>query len=573
MDENFSYDGDAAEINETVKKLSHKKDAPKFVFAIILVLYIAASVALRKVASDRSMVFLFGARMPVQSFAGVFSSISNVCLIFLAVFFGRVGFLTSLVILLAQFPMMAAGLFLSHNITTIPGFFSNLLAVVAITLIYINHARVHKYQRRILAQAVTDRLTGLPNRFACVELMDDLAKRKKNFVAVAVELDNFKNINDTMGYDVGDKVLMKVAERWKALVDTFKGSDFAAHIGGNEFFLILSGLSSLEEVESALDSYRQVLEEKITINGCDYFVNACFGWAAFPKDAVDSGSFFSCAEAAVREAKRRGDGKRVVKFEPEYIEDDKTLEMERKIRAALDNGNIYFCLQPQFHMNKTLRGFEALARMRDADGSVISPAEFIPVAEKVGLIEKIDARILSLASSFLARRITVNASPVVLCVNVSVRHLMKGDFVDELKGILNESGFPPDHLEIEITESILIESADKALECIRQVKGMGVKVAIDDFGTGYSSLSYLNKFPADALKIDKSFIDVMNDNASNKQYVGTIISIGHILNLTVISEGVESQGQLDTLKEAGCDCVQGFVWGKPLTPEEAAKLM
>ena len=233
MDENFSYDGDAAEINETVKKLSHKKDAPKFVFLIILVLYALVSVALRKVASDRSMVFLFGARMPVQSFAGVFSSISNVCLIFLAVFFGRVGFLTSLVILLAQFPMMAAGLFLSHNITTIPGFFSNLLAVVAVTVVYINHARVHKYQRRILAQAVTDRLTGLPNRFACVELMDDLAKRKKNFVAVAVELDNFKNINDTMGYDVGDKVLMKVAERWKALVDTFKGSDFAAHIGGN----------------------------------------------------------------------------------------------------------------------------------------------------------------------------------------------------------------------------------------------------------------------------------------------------------------------------------------------------
>lgn len=573
MNENFSYDGDAAEINETVKKLSHKKDAPKFVFAIILVLYIAASVALRKVASDRSMVFLFGARMPVQAFAGVFSSLSNVCLIFLAVFFGRVGFLTSLVILLVQFPMMAAGMILNRNFTTIPGVFSNILAIVAITVVYINHARVHKYQRRILAQAVTDRLTGLPNRFACVELMEDLAKRKKNFVAVAVELDNFKNINDTMGYDVGDKVLMKVAERWKALVDTFKGSDFAAHIDGNEFFLILSGLSSLEEVESALDSYGQVLEEKITIDSCDYFVNACFGWAAFPKDAVDSGSLFSCAEAAVREAKRRGDGKRVVKFEPEYIEDDKTLEMERKIRAALDNGNIYFCLQPQFHMNKTLRGFEALARMRDADGSVISPAEFIPVAEKVGLIEKIDARILSLASSFLARRITVNASPVVLCVNVSVRHLMKGDFVDELKGILNESGFPPDHLEIEITESILIESADKALECIRQVKNMGVKVAIDDFGTGYSSLSYLNKFPADALKIDKSFIDVMNDNASNKQYVGTIISIGHILNLTVISEGVESQEQLGTLKEACCDCVQGFVWGKPLEPEEAAKLM
>jgi EAL domain-containing protein (putative c-di-GMP-specific phosphodiesterase class I) len=150
---------------------------------------------------------------------------------------------------------------------------------------------------------------------------------------------------------------------------------------------------------------------------------------------------------------------------------------------------------------------------------------------------------------------------------------MKNNFIDELREVLAESGLAPDNLEIEITESIMIDSADKALACIKQVKAMGVKVAIDDFGTGYSSLSYLNKFPADMLKIDKSFIDVMNSSESSKQYVATIISIGHILNLKVISEGVETEDQLDTLRQIGCDYVQGYIWGRPLDPQDAAALV
>ena len=211
--------------------------------------------------------------------------------------------------------------------------------------------------------------------------------------------------------------------------------------------------------------------------------------------------------------------------------------------------------------------------MNDADGSVISPADFIPVAEQVGLIDRIDTRVFMLAAEFLAKLIKERQSDAILCVNVSVRHLMRSNFIEGIKDVLALTGFPADHLEIEITESILIDSADKALELICQVKNMGIKVAIDDFGTGYSSLNYLNKFPADVLKIDKSFIDVMNTSEASKKYVATIISIGHILNLQVVSEGVESQEQLDTLREVGCDFIQGFVWGKPLPPEEAAGLI
>lgn len=567
--------GGANDLNETIRKLSHKKDAPKFVFAIILVLYVAASVALRKVASDRSMIFLFGARMPVQSFAGVFSSISNVCLIFLAVFFGRVGFLTSLVILVVQFPMMAAGMILNRNFTAIPGAFSNIFAIVAITVIYINHSRIHKYQRRILAQAVTSRLTGLPNRFACLELMEELSRNAKKFAIISVDLNNFKSVNDTMGHEVGDKVLMEVALRWKALADSHKNgtSDFVAHLGGDEFALVIQRYGIFEDVLNVISIYKTALERKITIDGCDYFMTACFGCSEFPADSANSKLLFSYAEAAMHEAKRRGSEARVLHFTPAFVSNEKALGVERKIRAALENDGIFFNLQPQFDMDKNLRGFEALARMRDADGSVISPVDFIPVAEKVGLIDQVDATVFRLAATFMGKIIRERGVDIVLSINVSVRHLMKNNFIDELRTLVVDCGIPARNLEIEVTESIMIDSAEKALERISKVKEMGMKVAIDDFGTGYSSLSYLNKFPADMLKIDKSFIDVMNSSEASTQYVATIISIGHLLNLDVISEGVESPDQLETLRKIGCDYIQGFLWGRPLPPEEAAALI
>ena len=185
----------------------------------------------------------------------------------------------------------------------------------------------------------------------------------------------------------------------------------------------------------------------------------------------------------------------------------------------------------------------------------------------------IDMRVFELAVQFMGTLVTDPASDITMSVNVSVRHLMKNNFLDDIKRILNKYGVAPERIEIEITESIMIDSAEKALQRITELKKMGMKVAIDDFGTGYSSLSYLNSFPSDMLKIDKSFIDKMNQNEVSRQYVAMIISIGHTLDLKVISEGVESADQIDTLKAIGCDYVQGFVWGRPLPPEEAEKLV
>ena len=224
-------------------------------------------------------------------------------------------------------------------------------------------------------------------------------------------------------------------------------------------------------------------------------------------------------------------------------------------------------------MDHSLRGFEALARMKDSEGNVISPGEFIPVAEKVGLIDRVDATVARKAAMFFGELLRKTGSKLTLSLNASVRHMMKSDFVDEIRQLLNDSSIPADQLEIEITESIMIDSVDKALHCIDELKNMGIQIAIDDFGTGYSSLSYLNRFPANLLKIDKSFIDEMNMSDSSRQYVAAIISMGHIMGFDVISEGVEDPAQLQALKDIGCDFVQGFIWGRPLSSQEVEKLI
>ena len=293
----------------------------------------------------------------------------------------------------------------------------------------------------------------------------------------------------------------------------------------------------------------------------------------YPGDADDADTLFSYAATAMQEAKEAKSSDHVRKFTRDMLKTDHTIEVEGRIRSALENDNVFFQLQPQFDMSHKLRGFEALARMRDEDGSIISPGEFIPVAERVGLIDKVDGAVYRKASAFIGDLIKRTGADITLSINVSVRHLMKTDFLDEIREVLRTSGIPARQLEIEITESIMIESMDRAMSCIEAIKDMGIKIAIDDFGTGYSSLSYLNDFPADLLKIDKSFIDKMNLNDSSRQYVAAIISLGHIMGFDVIAEGVEESDQLETLREIGCNFIQGYIWGRPLPQEEAEKVV
>ena len=211
--------------------------------------------------------------------------------------------------------------------------------------------------------------------------------------------------------------------------------------------------------------------------------------------------------------------------------------------------------------------------MKDSYENPISPVEFIPAVERMGLIDSLDLMIYKKSTEFFGDLLRRSGADITLSINVSVKHLMKSGFIDEIRDILKRSKIPAKQLEIEITESIMIESAEKATSCLNELRDMGIGIAIDDFGTGYSSLSYLNSIPLDILKIDKSFIDPMNMSESSKKYVEAIISLAHVLDLKVIAEGVEEPEQIETLNAIGCDYIQGFIWGRPLPKEEAEKLV
>ena len=438
-----------------------------------------------------------------------------------------------------------------------------------------SHIARYKVIQRLKHMSYTDALTGLPNRFALTDYISDHIEKGEKIAAVSIDLNDFKHVNNTLGFDTGNKVLIDVAGRWKTVSNNTsdKIETYLTSIGGDEFFLVISGYDTEQELSEIVSSYNDALTENMTIEGCELYVSASFGYAEYPTDADSTDALISHANAAMNEIKKVNSSEHIYRFTPDILRDEHILEVENLIRNALENDTIYFNLQPQYDMDHNLRGFEALARMKDVDGNIISPGEFIPVAEKVGLIDRVDASVARKAAMFFGEMLRKTGSKLTLSLNTSVRHMMKSDFIDEIRQLLNDSSIPADQLEIEITESIMIDSVDKALRCIDELKNMGVQIAIDDFGTGYSSLSYLNRFPANLLKIDKSFIDEMNSSDSSKQYVAAIISMGHIMGFDVISEGVEEPEQLKALKDIGCDFVQGFIWGRPLSSNEVEKLM
>ncbi len=549
----------------------------KWTIAIILLAFFGATFLINLIArqSPNTMVNFMGIQVPLTIFTGVFSSIANISIVFLVVFHKRIGYYMAIIIVAIQLPVLCINLFVHKLPSSIPGIFNDFFIFIACSIIFINNSIIEKYQKKMNEQAVTDSLTKLPNRFACTKYMEHLIRHNTPFVLVSIDLNNFKSINDTMGHDVGNTVLVEISNRWKQLAESKKThtTDFVYRLSGDEFAIIIRNYDLKSDILNTINAYKRILEQTITIDDCDYFMGACFGCAEYPIDAQTSSTLFSCADAAMHKVKKQNGASSILRYTSDLLETEKTLEVERKIRTALSNDAVFFHLQPQFDMDRKLRGFEALARIKDTDGTILKPTEFISVAEKTGLIDRIDVCVFTKASTFLVDVLNNEKVDVTLSFNISVKHLMKNTFIDSIRNVIKETKIPPKNLELEITESIMIDSAEKALNRINEIKQMGIKVAIDDFGTGYSSLSYLNKLPSDMLKIDKSFIDAMNKNDSSKQYVSAIVSIGHILNLKVISEGVEYEDQLETLRNIGCDYIQGFIWGKPLAPEEALELI
>ena len=575
MREHYAPPGKMTFFDRTMVRFRDRSTASKVWFFILILLYIGLAIYIPRVGASQKVFTGFGKTMPFSSCTGVISSLMSVTLIFMLVFYGKIGYWTALTLSICQFPQQIIGIIRAPVLTGLPGIFSNLLIILTITVIYRNQRRTVIAQQKLQDQAVTDSLTGLPNRFACSVYLSRLVEKREPFVLVSIDLNNFKGINDMLGHRAGDQVLQAVAERWKdaAAAGGTGNQNAIGRIGGDEFELFIQGCSSEDEILETIGRFRAALEEPLTVSEIDYHLQASFGYVTFPMDATTPDSLVTYADIAMNKAKSSDGARTIVRFTRDLLSYEHELEIEQEIRSALEEDRVFYHLQPQFNIDHQLRGFEALARIRGKDGKLINPGDFIPVAEKTGLVSNIDSIVFRKAAAFFGDVVCKSGSDITLSVNISVQHMMKNNFISEVKSILAECRVPAEQIEIEITESIMIDSAENALRCLDEMKQLGLRIAIDDFGTGYSSLSYLNKMSADLLKVDKAFIDQMNATDSSRQYVAAIISIGHIMNLKVIAEGVEESDQMETLRKIGCDFIQGFIWGRPMPPEEAEKLV
>ncbi len=509
------------------------------------------------------------------TFSSLMTQLQMFILIFMIIFYRRSGFYAvittcSIHTIFLLMPIIILGVY-----SSIAGLAAMFTSVVVSLLIYLYLKKVESHQNTITQVALTDTLTGLPNRINFNDylygLLEDANIENLKFAVIMVDIDDFKNINDSVGHDSGDEVLFQVVQRWKVVQCE---NEFIARIGGDEFILIIKNYGTDDDLNQSIQKYSNALSERFTVKDNYFYISASFGVALFPNDTKDSSELFRFADAAMYYAKNIANVD-ISMYKPSMTEIIETnILLEQKIRAALSEDRFYFVLQPQFDTKtKRLRGFETLARMKDEYGNEISPSVFIPVAEKVGLITSIDNWIMRNTMIFFKDMLDKTNEKFMLSVNISVLHLLNKSFLDEIKQMLDETGFSPNQFEIEITESVFISSISKAVEVLNELKKIGVQIALDDFGTGYSSLSYLTKLPIDILKIDKSFIDELLVSDSGRNYVEAIISIGHIMNFSVLSEGVEIQEQIDILASLGSDYIQGYVWGKPMQKDEALKII
>jgi diguanylate cyclase (GGDEF)-like protein/PAS domain S-box-containing protein len=411
-------------------------------------------------------------------------------------------------------------------------------------------------QQRIHHMAHHDSLTGLPNRFCFNERLVSVTEdRTQRGAVMSIDLDRFKAVNDLHGHPVGDRVLCEVAVRLGEVL----GDHFVARIGGDEFEALVLNLDDPVRIRQLGERVIEILSQPISVGGNLIHVGASMGIAMLPQDGCDGDTLLRNADLALYRAKSAG--RAVCRFfEPEMDRVQREHRaLEEDLRNALTNGEIALHFQPLVDLaSGHVSGFEALARWTHCRHGPIAPDVFIPIAEASGLIIELGRQVLQAAVEEAATW----ESPLNIAVNLSPLQMRDG-LASEVKELLARTGLAPGRLELEITEGMLILDTDRAITILRELKAMGVRVAMDDFGTGYSSLSYFRLFPFDKVKIDQSFVREMADNPQALAVVQAVIGLGHGLNLSVVAEGVETQSQLDVLRDEGCDQVQGFHIGRP----------
>ncbi len=504
------------------------------------------------------------AALQEYSINGVLEVFQILLLVYMTIRDGKRGIIVSTILLIVYCMFHIFKMVCISNYHSLPGLATLIFGIVIVWIIYTNMKRIEKSEKALYNLAYYDSLTGLPNRRAFDENLRELiiSNKCKKFALAVIDLDNFKGINDTKGHESGDAVLCEVARRW----DSIKGdNEFLARQGGDEFIIIVKEYESEEAVIERMSRFLDSLSSEVVANNNCFFVSASFGLACYPIHSSTEEKLFRYADMAMYQSKisktnkiKMFDISMVAPVENEYMYD-------RLIRSNFAANSFELVYQPQYKaLTHELRGFETLLRMKDDYGRYINPEKFIPYAEKSKLVFDIDRWVLRNALREMRPYYKLKNSNFILSVNISALHLQDESLFDDIAAALRENDFPSKNLEIEITETSLVSSVANATMLLNKIKKLGIKIALDDFGTGYASLSNLSELPIDLLKIDKIFMDKMLLDTKYRSFVAAIISIGHIFNFEVISEGVEYEIQLDVMKRLGCDYIQGFLWGKPL---------
>lgn len=433
--------------------------------------------------------------------------------------------------------------------------------------------QVSEEKYRILAHR--DPLTGLPNRVLLAELLAHTIQHAERthtqFALLSLDLDNFKTINESLGHSQGDQLLVEVGKRLQRLLPD---SDAIARTGGDEFEIILEYKENMPWVDLLAQRMIDALGDPFILDGHSVYVGASIGIALYPADGTSVETLQSSADAALHHAKAQGRG--VMRFfSPEMSSRAKTrLTLEAELRHAFDHDEFRLYYQPQVDLlSGRVVGLEALVRWEHPVRGIISPGEFIPLAEESGLIVRLGDWVLHEACRQIKLWSTVGLAPRQTAVNVSAVQLSRGNLVESVRHALELSGIVPEQLELEITESFVMANRDQSFKSLAEIKALGVRLSIDDFGTGYSSLAYLQQLEVHKLKVDMSFVRDMLTNSSNASIVKAVIALGHSLGLEIIAEGVEEEEQAVHLRALQCDVIQGYLISRPLPTDEMTRFL
>lgn len=419
---------------------------------------------------------------------------------------------------------------------------------------------------RIQHLANYDQLTGLPNRRLFREQLNEIIERAKKYntkvALLFADLTNFNRINDTLGHAAGDKLLKAIADRLARLISN---NDFLARIGGDEFAIVSENIANAEAVAVKARSMIETILAPMQIENVEVNVGACVGIAICPDDEVEPERLVNFTDMALHKAVRSSPNSYFFFSQEMNAETAERLSLEHDLRRALANNEFVLYYQPQLDLKTgKILSFEALIRWINAERGMVSPMKFIPIAEDTGLIIPIGSWVLQEALRQMTQWDAQGLPPFSVAVNLSVVQFQQDDLASGVEEALKRYNMPSSRLELELTESVVMQDAQKAGNVLSRLSNVGIKLAIDDFGTGYSSLSYLKRFAVNRLKIDQSFVRDMTSNSDDAEIAQAIINLGHTLGLEIVSEGVETPEQLNLLKRQGCDVIQGYYVGKPM---------